>query len=228
MARIDIAKNLQRETLVDRIVDIIEERILSGEIPPRTKLSEPKVALEFDVSRIPAREALNRLEDMGLVQKNHLGRTVKVFELKEFGEIYELKNMLEAYCVMLAAFKATERDHKKLISLLGEMQRHLNSETQKERRRLNIQFHDHMVSCSQNRKFIEAYQLHAKKVRWASTYALQIPDRPKLAFEEHREILNAFIKRDGEKARTLMENHTNRVKEVVLEQLKLQRIFAEV
>jgi len=225
MTEININKNLQKETLVDRIVDIIEKRILSGEIPPKTRLSEPKVALEFKVSRIPAREALNRLEEMDLIQKNHLGRMVKIFELKEFSEIYELKNVLEAYCIEKAALKATEKDHKKLTSLINDMERNLNPKNQKKRRELNIQFHDHMVNCSQNNKFIETYQLYAKKVRWANLYALQIPDRPRLAFEEHREILNAFNNRDGEKARRLMENHTNRIREVVLEQLKIKKIF---
>ena len=216
---------VHRETLVDKIVDLMERRILSGEIPPNTKVSEPQVSNEFNVSRAPAREALNRLEETGLIQKNHLGRRVKLFELEEFRQIYELKNIAEAFCAMQGAIKATGRDHKKLKSLLDQMGDNLNPENKQKRQKLNIQFHNHIVFCSQNSEIIGVYLLQAKKVRWANTFALEVPDRPKQAFEEHRGILNAFTNRDGEKVRFLMENHTNRVKEIILRELEKKKIF---
>ena len=64
LKKIDLS--LRRETLVDKIVEYLEKSILSGEIPPKTQLSEPKIADEFDVSRVPAREALQRLEEIDL------------------------------------------------------------------------------------------------------------------------------------------------------------------
>ncbi|NIS61920.1 MAG: GntR family transcriptional regulator, partial [Proteobacteria bacterium] len=75
----DITINLNRETLVDRIVDILEGRILTGELKPTAKLSEARVAKEFGVSRVPAREALQRLQEMNLVRKTRLGREVAKF-----------------------------------------------------------------------------------------------------------------------------------------------------
>jgi DNA-binding GntR family transcriptional regulator len=70
----DIKLNLNQETLVDRIVDILEDRILTGKLEPGTKLSEVGVANEFGVSRAPAREALQRLQEMNLLQKTYKGR----------------------------------------------------------------------------------------------------------------------------------------------------------
>lgn len=221
----NINLSIHRETLVDKIVDLIEKRILSGEIPPNEKISEPLVSKEFNVSRAPAREALNRLEEMGFIQKDHLGRRVKLFKLEEFRQIYELKNLTEAYCAMQGSLKATEKDHKKLRALLDNMEKSLGPRNIQKRRNLNIQFHNYLVYCSQNEKIIEVYQLQAKKVRWANTFSLNLPNRSKQVFKEHRKILNAFVKRDGEKVRILMENHTNRVKEIVLNQLRRNKIF---
>ena len=79
--------NLQRETFVDKIVEIIENRILSGALQPKGRLSETMLAKEFRVSRGPAREALLRLEEMGLVQKSHAGREVKGSALTNFVKI---------------------------------------------------------------------------------------------------------------------------------------------
>ena len=57
-----------RETIVDQIVNILEHRIMSGDLSPGSKLGELMVSKEFGVSRIPSREALQRLEDMNFVR----------------------------------------------------------------------------------------------------------------------------------------------------------------
>src|SRR5512137_746599 len=108
MKTVDIKSNLNRETLVDRIVDILEDRILKGDLPPGTKLSEAAIGKEFEVSRVPAREALQRLEEMNLVRKNHLSRTVAKFNRDEFFQLYELKNIVEAFGAMKGALTAGE------------------------------------------------------------------------------------------------------------------------
>lgn len=50
---------VHRETLVDRLVYLLQESILSGRLKPKTKLSEARVAKEFGVSRVPAWEAFS-------------------------------------------------------------------------------------------------------------------------------------------------------------------------
>ena len=74
---------IQRETLVDRLVELLQESILKGKIKPKTRLSESGVAKIYGVSRVPAREALQRIEERGLVRKNHLGREVIEFSREE-------------------------------------------------------------------------------------------------------------------------------------------------
>jgi DNA-binding GntR family transcriptional regulator len=217
--------NLHRETLVDKIAEYLEKQILSGSIPKKTKLSESKVATKFNVSRVPAREALNRLEDMGLIEKDHRGRRVKALELEEFREIFQLKNVVEAYCVMQGAFNASEKDYQKLNLLLDEMSKNLSLKNKKSLRKLNIQFHNHMVNCSQNKRFIEVYESQKKKIRFTSSHALDTSDRPKVAFKEHREILKVFVEKDGKKVRTLIEDHKNKHMEFVIKKLTQKNIF---
>ncbi len=200
---------LHRETLVDKIVEIIEKRIVSGQLSPKTKLSETIVAKEFGVSRVPAREALQRLEEMGFIRKTHLGREVIQFSIDEFREVYELKNVVEAYGVMKGAYNATEWDIKEIHAVLREMENHLDPLNLERIRILNAKFHDHLVHCSGNSKLIDVYELRVKQLRWANSLSLNFPNRPRLAVKEHREIFEAFKHKDGEKARLLMEKHTN-------------------
>ena len=219
--KIDLSLN--RETLVDKIVNYLEKRILSGDIPPKTKLSETKVAIEFDVSRAPAREALQRLEEMNLICRARLGREVVDFSIDEFHKIYELKNGIEAYAAMLGAFRATEQELKKIQSFLNNMELSLKTENQVKLRKLNIQFHDCMVKCSHNNKLIESFELIVKQVRWASSLSLSIPDRPELSLVEHREIFDAFLKKNGKKVRALMEDHTNGSMERIIARVRSKK-----
>ena len=69
----------RRETLVDRLVQLLQEAICSGKLSPEMAISEAGIAKEFGVSRVPAREALQRLEEMNLVRKTYRGREIMKF-----------------------------------------------------------------------------------------------------------------------------------------------------
>ena len=216
----DIKTSLTRETLVDRIVDILEDRILKGELPPRTKLSEMQVAHEFKVSRVPAREALQRLEEKNLVRKNHRGREIAEFSREEYAQIHELKSVVEAYGVMKGAGKASLHDISRIESVMRRMERHASRGNMGEMKRCNYEFHDRLVSCCGNRKLIEAYQSLVKQVRWATTLSLQLPARLKEAYQEHRKIFEAFRRKNGESARALISDHSRASMQRVLAQME--------
>ena len=209
--------SIHRETLVDKIVDIIESQILTGKLEPGTKLSEASVTKEFNVSRAPAREALLRLEDVNLLRKTHMGRAVAEFSIEEFREIYEIKNIIEAYAAMQAAENATERDLNKLKSILSEMDNNLRPPNHKKLIKLNKEFHNHIVHCSNNHKLIELYDLRVKQVRWTS---VNYKSRPQLSVKEHQDIYDALVERDGNRVRALMEHHTMGSMERIISEMK--------
>jgi len=216
----DIKLDLNRQTLVDRIVEILENRILTGELEPKTKLSEAGVANEFEVSRSPAREALQRLEEMNLVRKTHLAREVVKFSHEEFREIYELKNVVEAFGAMKGALKATNRDLRKIQSVMKNVGKCLNSGEFEKLKHLNYQFHDLLVKCSGNEKLIETYFSLVKRVRWSTPFSLGLPGRTQQSFKEHQAIFEAFKQRRAQELRDLLETHSNNNMKRVLSQLE--------
>lgn len=218
----DIKSNLNRETLVGRIVDVLEDRILKGELLPSTKLSEAGIAKEFGVSRVPAREALQRLQEMNLLRKTHLAREVVKFSLAEFRELYELKNAVESYGAMKGAYLATDQDIKKIQSVIQGMENCTKSGNLKRVKHFNLQFHDLLVYCSRNQKLIQTCLSLAKQVRWVASLSLFSPNRPEQSLKEHVAIFEAFKRRDGKKVRTLLETHTHNSMERSLRQLELK------
>jgi DNA-binding GntR family transcriptional regulator len=59
---------LPRQTLREQVYATLLDAIVSGALPPDSRLRDGDLAAELHVSRTPVREALQRLEDEGLVQ----------------------------------------------------------------------------------------------------------------------------------------------------------------
>src|ERR1700728_1076568 len=81
-----------------QVVDALREAILSGELPPGSKITELDLAARFHVSRGPIREGIRELIDEGLlVSQPYTGTYVTVMDEKTIGEAYGLRRVLEKY-----------------------------------------------------------------------------------------------------------------------------------
>jgi len=211
--------SIARETLADRLLKEIQERIISGKLASGEKLSEPSIAKEFGVSRVPAREALQRLEEIGLVKKTYLGREVVKINKEGFKQTTELKIIVEAFGTMQGALNATEAEIKHIEGILERMEAAITSHDLQYRLDLNNEYHDYLVFCSRNQKIIETFADLSVKVRWILPYSLRTHSDPVKAHAGHLEIFDAFRKRDGARARNLIETLSTK---------SLERILAQV
>src|SRR5262249_19305461 len=82
----------------------LRTRILSGDLPPGTALSEASIARERGNSRGPLREAVRRLTAEGFLRPApNGGSSVVEFSRRDVAELYELREALEVYAVGKAA-----------------------------------------------------------------------------------------------------------------------------
>lgn len=87
-----------RRNRSEDVYNTLERRILAWEYPPGHRLKEDELCKEFNVSRIPIREALSRLSQIHLVErKPNVGCTVKRWSVSEINDLYELRIALESY-----------------------------------------------------------------------------------------------------------------------------------
>ena len=110
-------------TIVNYVHDRLREEIVSGKYPPGTRLNESQIAREFEISRIPVREALVRLRESGLVMK-HDRRGMFVTELSrdEIQRINSVRIILEAEALKLCQSRITKQQKAKLLALLDKME----------------------------------------------------------------------------------------------------------
>lgn len=94
------------------LADTLRTDILSGDLPPGTVLLQTDLAERYRTSRIPVRDALQRLAADRLVTVIP-GKGAKVVALnrEELAEVYDLRILLECDLVLRAAKLATPADH---------------------------------------------------------------------------------------------------------------------
>lgn len=83
-----------------QVADRLRNAILSGRLRPGTGLVETALAEQMNVSRAPIREAIQLLENDGLVETiAYKGKRVKPLTTREVGETYSLREVFEVMAV---------------------------------------------------------------------------------------------------------------------------------
>ena len=102
---------------------MIRERILKGEIALGAALSRRKVAAELGMSLLPVAEALQALENDGLLESTpRVGTRVCLPTADGIRERYEIREALESQAARLFAQKAGVREKREL----GKMAEHMD------------------------------------------------------------------------------------------------------
>jgi DNA-binding GntR family transcriptional regulator len=90
------ASSSERNRAHDRVRWTILERIMDGTYQPGERLKELTLAREFRVSQAPVREALRKLEAIGVVKSEpYRGARVRELSPTELRDAYQLRGILE-------------------------------------------------------------------------------------------------------------------------------------
>lgn len=99
----ELTTPLTRTYLTDGAVQLLRNRIYTGEYPPGTRLPQAQLAGELGVSRTPLREAFRTLLREGLLEEYGQGVRVVSLDLGKVLKAYELREALEGLSATLAA-----------------------------------------------------------------------------------------------------------------------------
>jgi GntR family transcriptional regulator, rspAB operon transcriptional repressor len=105
-------------SLADKAYLAIRDEILRGQLRPGTPLSRRRLALELGMSVLPVANALDRLQQDGLVEtRARAGTRVRVPTEASVRELYELREALESQSARLVAERATHAERLELRRL---------------------------------------------------------------------------------------------------------------
>jgi DNA-binding GntR family transcriptional regulator len=184
-------------TISDTIYETLLESIISGAIAPGAPLTMQGLAEQFDVSLMPVRDALKKLEGVNVIERRKNRRVVvKSLSIEDFEELLEIRMHLE----ILAAQKATR---KCTDQTLGELES-IAAETEKTRKmskfvEKNAQFHQTIYRAAQSpilQEIIDGLWLRLRPYLYI--YASGRSDH-KTADKLHIGILKGMLSRDEKK-----------------------------
>ncbi|ANW23029.1 MULTISPECIES: GntR family transcriptional regulator [Vibrio] len=215
----------KENTKSESLTEILIEAIVEGSLEPGSKISEPELAKRFEVSRGPLREAIMRLEGLGLIERiPHVGARVITFSPEKLVEIYAVREALEGMAARLAARYISQEELLSLELLLAKHSKHIDEVAGASyfHQEGDFDFHYRIIQASRNSKLIallcdELYHL-LRMYRYQSPRA---QSRPKEALNEHKFILQAIRNRDEELAEMLMRRHISGSRRLIEQQILL-------
>lgn len=215
-------KKLQSE----RAMRELRARILAGELPADSHISETAAAGMLGISRTPTREALAQLVEEGLLDRTSSGRcTVRALSREDVLDAIELRGVLEGTVVRLAAERGAEPGAltrcREIVHAIDGAIGATEADTDFERYvALNGEFHATLARLAGS-ALLQREAARAAKLPLASPNAflqrrehLNAVRRSLLAAQaQHRAILDAVARREGARAEALAREHARLARE---------------
>lgn len=213
---VDISKMASASTIV---FDALRDAIIRGDIAVGEALRQDEIASLFNVSRIPVREALSRLEEQGLVRtQRYKGAVVSGLSSQEASEIFDFRLLVEPEIMRRAVPLMSQ---EKLASAREQCLAFFHSSDPMQWGDLNRDFHSELYTASGLKYHLEAVDNAMNRIDRYLRAQLVLSDGMERANREHMAILEACEAGDAQAAADLTAEHIAGVKASFLEHLSL-------
>ena len=201
---------IKDESLAEKAASVIRKKIIQGILEPGQRLAENELATALEISRACVREALQNLENEGLVNKqaNKYTEVVRL-TIKDIEEIYQLRAAIESSCVETAMannFLPIDELEKEALSISKQ---HQNKKNQKDKNSWideDFTFHEMIVLSSQNSRAIQAWM----RLKSQAILVLYSAAQNNLAFEivgDHMALVKTFKSEEKSVAQRKIKAH---------------------
>lgn len=193
------------------IEEILREELISGALPPGSKINISELKKRHQTSLAPLREALSFLAATGLLRSEpNRGFFVTPVSEAEITDLYETSAHLEALALNQAIKNASSQWEEEIVAALYHLKKvelSLEKPSYDTWVEANQRFHDALIAtCSVVVKELRCH-LHLKMSRYVRlTYGKAIVDIAQF-HQEHQALADAVIKRDCKQASKLMDAH---------------------
>lgn len=199
---------IKRQGLPAALAESLCERILNSEFKEGDALIQDAIAQEYDVSRMPVREALRQLEASGLVAMHlHKGAVVTSLPEEQILELFELRGLLETDVLVHAIPKLTDKHLAASQALLMDLERAYRERDIASWGRLNWEFHRSLYAPSERTQSLAILQgINLQTDRYIRLQLL-LTGAIEDAEQEHRELLRLCTAREVERAIPYLRAH---------------------
>jgi DNA-binding GntR family transcriptional regulator len=214
-------------TVVDPVYSELRRLIIEGRYEPGMRLVEERLAQDLGVSRTPIRQALARVAAEGLVVLYpNRGAVVRAFTRDDLLETYDLRAAIEGYAAYRAAGRVTDAQLVLLEQAAQALEVSLERTFPSREEEIhylvaqNELFHTTVIAASGNGRLQTLLPTIVDVPLQFRSFAYYTPDERRISNFFHRSILRALHDGDGDRARSVMQEHIYRGRDVLLESLE--------
>lgn len=216
-------KPIKRVNVGEQVLLQLKKMLIDGEWAPGSKIpSENELAELFEVSRITVRQALQKLNALGLIETrlgdgsyvrnldigDSMNALIPVMYLgdQSDAQVFEFRQIIETGCTKLAVNRATKKDIEELKIILAEMVRCKDNSDIKGFSKADLKFHFKIAQITRNALFIKTNSILQDVLEQSMDTVID-----KMGFENgiyyHQQIIRAFENRNEEEAVKMMNAH---------------------
>jgi DNA-binding GntR family transcriptional regulator len=201
-----VLRRVLREEIREQLID----DILSGRLPPGTRIVETRFAQEMGVSQAPVREALRDLELFGFVTSSPFrGTQVRKISIEDLLEVYPVRAALESVAARAAAACIDDETLARLAELIDSMRHAAARGDHRAHVDADFQFHQTIIKASGNRMLQHVWQTMRLATTTFVTHSMtQLTHRSLDEIgERHVPVLEALRAHDPQLAEAAMRRH---------------------
>jgi DNA-binding GntR family transcriptional regulator len=208
--------------LRDVVYTTLRGELMNGDIRFEERLTEPKLAARFGISRTPIREALTVLCSDGLLQREDYGFTPVRPSIPLIRDLYELRLTLELGGIQRAIDNPAVRHDRALLEaeLAGWLK--LKADPPKQEPGFVVrdeEFHVCLLMAAGNAELVRSLKSVNSRIRHVRMYDFMVNNRIETTISEHLRILDAVLVEDLPLAYRLLHTHVGGSLDVVLDRV---------
>lgn len=210
----------------EQVYNYLRNEIVTGRLAPGERVNVDEMSDRLKVSRMPIKEAIERLAGEGLLEvQSRRGTFVSRLDPRDLAETFEVRCALEVLAGKLAVRHLTKADLEKLRELIAAMEKSTTKTDVQLHLEQNAQFHELIVSRSGNSKLLETYHRLRTPIQIAGIHfnTNNWIDRVSREQREHRAIVRAFEQGDPAAVEQAITAHVMRASHSLVEDIAKSR-----
>lgn len=212
-------EKIKKTSLREQVINAIRDAIIEGKFKPGEKISEQELSEQLGVSRTPIREAIQILQQQGLLRiVPKSGTYVTDVDVDELKDSLSIRVAIEELALQQAIERSSEAQWQELTdrlsSVLESMRKVAENGNTIDAIELDIKWHTHLIDAAQNRYLSRLWRTSGMQyLIWSperSLYPLEKETWVDVTYLRHKGLLEILSRKDTDECCQAIRSHIER------------------
>lgn len=217
------------KNLMEKAYWLMKNMVFQQKIGPGQKLIYRDLSKRLNMSKTPIMYALGRLEQEGFVELiPNLGYFVKELDIREFEDLFDLREALETHAVVLAIEYQSGEDLENLEKRIQQHKEYSLPYYDRKKLVLDAEVHLQIALMSRNKVLVRQLRQIFEHIYLRYNVERMRSTRLSVSSKEHHQILTLIRKKDSQAAGKMIGKHVRAAKEMMTSTLSREEEVLEL